>query len=98
MSKTTYNGWTNRETWLVNLWLQNDQVTVEYWESIAARFYANDPYCAVVDLADALKTAHIELMAEVLGETSGVMHDLLRTSLDHVNWDEIAKHYIDGAD
>lgn len=21
----TYNGWTNYETWLVNLWIQNDQ-------------------------------------------------------------------------
>jgi hypothetical protein len=25
--EATYNGWTNRETWLINLWLTNDQGT-----------------------------------------------------------------------
>lgn len=29
MTDTTYNGWTNRETWNVNLWLSNSQPRYE---------------------------------------------------------------------
>jgi hypothetical protein len=30
-----YNGWTNYETWVTALWLDNDQATQEYWQEIA---------------------------------------------------------------
>ena len=30
---TEYNGWSNRETWLVNLWLTNDEC---YYEELQA--------------------------------------------------------------
>ena len=26
----TYNGWKNRETWLVNVWLNNDEISYNY--------------------------------------------------------------------
>lgn len=32
MTKKEYNGWTNFETWNVNLWLDNEQSSQEYWQ------------------------------------------------------------------
>ena len=29
-----YNGWSNRETWIVNLWLTNDMVSYDYLQQL----------------------------------------------------------------
>jgi hypothetical protein len=31
MTDTTYNGWTNYETWNCKLWIDSEQSTHEYW-------------------------------------------------------------------
>ena len=35
MNKKEYNGWTNYETWLVNLWMDNDPGSQQYWTEVA---------------------------------------------------------------
>jgi hypothetical protein len=35
MNKKEYNGWTNYETWLVNLWMDNDEGSQAYWSEVA---------------------------------------------------------------
>lgn len=35
MKTETYNGWTNYETWVVNLWLGNDEGSDRYWREQA---------------------------------------------------------------
>ena len=46
----TYNGWTNRETWLVNLWLgdefamlqeDGEEITADYIESVVDEMVEN---------------------------------------------------------
>jgi len=41
MERKEYNGWTNYETWCVNLWLTNEQGSDEYWRENAREAWEN---------------------------------------------------------
>lgn len=72
----TYNGWSNRETWLVNLWMTGDQ---QLCDIIASH---SDPY----DQAEALEDW---IRFEYDGDYSSIWADLINNSLAEVNWYEI---------
>lgn len=100
---TTYNGWTNYETWNVALWMGEDG---NYWAEIAQEVYdsaeADGTFSrderAALDLADVLQERHDEMEAELTEGKIGTLIDLLRASLSEVNWHEIAEHYIEDCD
>jgi len=94
MSEERYNGWTNYETWVVKLWLDNDEGSYEFQKELAREVLRNpehiellnrkrDPAC---QLGNTLKDALTEQMPEVVGMWS----DLLNASWSEVNWYEIA--------
>ncbi|NBT76662.1 MAG: hypothetical protein EBT15_12005 [Betaproteobacteria bacterium] len=101
MRDTTYNGWTNYETWLVSLWMENEQCSQEYFREQAREIY--DGHEPIPDtrltreevvrfrFADWLKEHYDENIPEI----PGVYGDLLGAALSSVNWDEIAHHYIE---
>lgn len=94
---TTYNGWTNYETWAVNLWMSNDQGSSEYWEEQAREVLEREDFdkdSAKSDLADMIQEQHDETQPAV----DGVFSDLLNAAMSEVNWYEIAEHYIDDID
>lgn len=91
-----HNGWTNYETWAVNLWMDNQQSTQNYWAAEAvASLRQDDP---VSHLAGRIREEHeaaaSELM-EPLNDGCGPLADLLNGALSEVNWHEIAQHWID---
>jgi hypothetical protein len=92
----TYNGWTNYETWAVNLWMDNSQSTQNYWAYEAnAALRKDEP---VLHLADRMKDEHQNAasdLMESLNEGCSVFTDLLNGALSEVNWREIAQHWID---
>ena len=93
------NGWTNYETWVVNLWIDNDgyaddcrRMAMECVRDTASKSFPDG--AAIRCLADRIKEQHEEHMSLVC-KVPGVFSDLLNGALSSVNWAEIARHYID---
>ena len=94
---TRYNGWTNYETWLVNLWYGGsfDQDALDILNDA-------EPLCedgdvkdaAIYDLEGYIKGI-IEDQASELVDVSGFFSDILGAALNRVNYREIAEAYID---
>ncbi len=91
-----YNGWTNYETWCVNLWIDNSQGDQDYWHDRARWCLQHQPEegDAVLELRDALRDTFDEKYDEQKPD-NGALADLLRAALSEVNWHEIAKHHIE---
>jgi hypothetical protein len=89
-----YNGWTNYETWRVNLELCDD--TIQSWLQDVEAGYL-DPWASLADLADALEE-DVENAVTGYGE---LKDDSLAVSyamafINSVNWYEIASHAVEG--
>jgi hypothetical protein len=99
MSDTTYNGWTNYETWCVNLHISNVQSEQDYWNE-RTRFcmdnhpYANNYLDARCELAESLQDTMYEKYEEQKPDNA-ILADLLRAALSEVNWHEIAQSFVD---
>jgi hypothetical protein len=79
---TGYNGWSNYETWLVALWLNNEQGSYDALEELKAG--AGSDY----DKAERLE----ELVRELyVFEPTGLVADLMNASLGRVDWVEIVR-------
>ena len=88
MKDEEYNGWKNYETWVVNLWLTNDEVSYNYLFDLAKetpdKFY----------LSKILKRDTEERFFDIQddGQLPGMFVDLLNSALSMVDWVEIAEN------
>lgn len=96
MTNKEYNGWHNYETWVVNLWMDNDEGSQSYWQEQAEECVKVDGReDAVTSLSDLIKDNHEEQWSEINQDRASVFSDLMGAALSEVNWREIAQHLVD---
>lgn len=83
VSTTTYNGWSNRETWVMNLWLTNDEL---HYDTMQYVIKAYDEYEQAEQLESLVRD---ELESTV---SPSLTYDLLVTSLGRISWQEIVEN------
>ena len=81
----TYNGWLNRETWLVSLWLNNDPVNYDLLQTACKR--AGNTLTKSEWLESELQDEMCDLELE-----ASLWSDLLGTALARVNWLEVIEN------
>ena len=74
-----YNGWKNRETWLVNTWLNNDEISYRFLTSFIKE---NDSLAS----ARFVNGYFDELLED---DSIPLWRDLVREALGKVDWTEI---------
>lgn len=78
-----YNGWKNRETWAVALWLTNDEVA---YHNAMELVQGKSPEQAAADLRDRLQEEASRRIPE-----ASLWADLIQGALSEVDWLEVAK-------
>jgi len=104
METQEYNGWTNRETWAVALWIDNDQALHEtardYAETALQEHKGEEEREARYCLSETLRMwieDDLLTLENIKGNHSLWLMLTDVGSLYRVNWREVADHYLDGA-
>jgi len=94
-----YNGYTNYETWVTSLWMDNEPNTNEYLYELANREPVNESKTLeLVDKAEDLEEYVKEMVLSnpptIFGQTmAGLGTDLLTHAIDGINWREIIESH-----
>jgi len=106
METKKYNGWTNYETWVTALWVDNEE-----WSYIQRQELAQEVWDGIKGLADDhddAKDRHVRDYSEAIKQWidadfmpelgASLASDLLTAAFSDVNWYEIAENWLDEFD
>ena len=103
----SYNGYSNYETWAVQLWIDNNESSSAYWRRLAEEVYNHQAseqahFSKVEDaayiLTEKLRDSYNNGMEVLLSDgnaTGTIWADLLNASVCAVNFGEIAKNLME---
>jgi hypothetical protein len=91
------NGWTNRETWLVNLWIGEGAIGDLHGVQEQARYFAETGESSAPYRMGEWLREQVQEVCDGYPTGDGLAADLLGAALAAVNWDEIARHFTDEA-
>jgi len=94
---TKYNGWTNYETWLANLWLGEDSYATEEISNVCLGLMGSWEEKSDVDhrLGDTIKDILQGYIDTAQDAQCGFVTDLISAAFQQINFREIAGHYYD---
>lgn len=91
----TYNGWTNYQTWVCSIWMDNDRGSYEHYSETARDLLKlhKDKTQAEDELSKIMKD---DLDGEMqCMSVEGLFGDLLQNAVDQIDFNEIAKSMIE---
>ena len=98
-----YQGWTNYETWCVQLWLNNEEAPYRHWTEQAQEVWADTELDEYLTRSEAARRQLAERLQGAIEEGdpldgASVYHDLLTSAIGDVNWSEIANAWLEPLD
>ena len=97
-----YNGYTNYETWVTSLWMDNEPHTNEYLYELANREAVHEyEITELVDKAEDLEGYVRDMLFDVdpyngtQNQIHGLRADLLTHAVGEVNWREIIESHME---
>ena len=79
-----YNGWTNFQTWAVNVWLGDDE---EWLQSLREM--------ELYEAGQEIKRRLDDMKDDAISEDSSLMRDLLTSAIEEVNIHELATSWLE---
>jgi len=80
-------GWKNYETWLVMMWINNEEYSQLHWQAMARTMTCRS-------LAENMKDEYQDSLNNTKS-LAGIWLDLITSALEEVCWREIAEHFIE---
>lgn len=92
MKNEEHQGWTNYETFIVALWMENERTTYEQWKTRSIQYLrdAEPKRKEAWQFGEEVKE-WVESKAE---SVDGFMRDLLNGAIAEVNWNELGAHWL----